>query len=73
MASDETISKGDDWYEVRIQTIVQTHKIFLENLAENPDHKSTVDMETYCRDVGMLLNMLNKAGEQLNNKKRIII
>ena len=70
MPDEVILSKGDSWYDVRIQSIVQTLKIFTDNLIENPN--STVDMETYCRDVNLLLTLLNKAGEELSNRRRII-
>lgn len=71
--SQETIVSRGDWYEARILTVVQTMKIFVEKLETSPD--STIDMGLYVRDVGLLLTLLNNAGEKLHGlrtNKRII-
>ena len=78
MASHEDeyiISKGHDPYAVMMMSIAQTHKIFSEKLEEEPD--AAIGMAYYCRDVGFLLNMLDRAGEKLatlrkESEKRII-
>lgn len=68
------ISKGDV-YGAMISARVQTFRIFSEKLKEEPN--ASVAMELYCRDVGFLLNMLDRAGEKLalmrkESEKRII-
>lgn len=72
MQDEKIITKGN-WFEARMMTMVQTCKIFEEKLEEHPD--STIDMSLYCRDVKLLLTMLDKAGEELyelRKNKRII-
>ena len=61
------ISKGDA-YGALIMSCVQTHKIFCEKIKEEPD--ASVAMELYCRDVGFLLNMLDRAGEQIHKMRQ---
>ncbi len=63
MPPERIISKGN-WYEARIMTTLQTYNIFVEKLKETPE--ATIEMDLYCRDVGMLLTLLNEAGEQLS-------
>ena len=77
MENDETIISKGDPYGAMIMNIVQTHKIFMEKMKEENAHTYTVGMLTYCKDVGFLLNMLDRAGEKLANlrkesEKRII-
>lgn len=72
MPIEKIISKGN-WFEARMMTIVNTCKVFEEKLEESPE--ATVDMMLYCRDVKLLLTMLDKAGEELfelRKNKRII-
>jgi len=74
MENEKIISKGDP-YSAIIMSIAMTHKIFSEKLKEEP--QASVDMETYCHDVGFLLGMLDRAGEKLamlrkESEKRII-
>ncbi len=57
-----------DIYQAMIMTRVQTFRLFTERLKEDPD--ASVPMDLYCTDIGFLLNMLDRSGEELSKLRK---
>lgn len=60
------ISSGDNYIQVRMNTIIQTHNIFVTKLKDYPN--STIDMSLYCKDIGFMIHLINQIEENLKGK-----
>lgn len=60
MEDERIISKGpvEKSTQVVFNTIVQTHNLFVDRHKKNPE--STIEMELYLKDVGFLLQVIQK-------------